>query len=160
MFFFQFEIILNGIVSSFRFIWIPMLWIYGHNNYTFIAGIDFRRQNLTSTDVSFWRLMSVPALKVANRRTPASPLSMTLPNTEESLWDVEQFQRLFRNWCWHSETPILAPLTTDTITSGCVRHRRRWGVNRPGMLSQMTPDPTMDRECTGSWLRYLEIQGR
>ena len=25
------------------------------------AGIDFKRQNLTSTDVRFWRLKSVPA---------------------------------------------------------------------------------------------------
>ena len=29
-----FEIILNVLVSSFRFIWIPMLWVYGH--YTFL----------------------------------------------------------------------------------------------------------------------------
>ena len=27
------------------------------------AGIDFRRQNLTSVDVRFWRLKSIPALK-------------------------------------------------------------------------------------------------
>ena len=26
------------------------------------AGIDFRRQNLTSVDVRFWRLKSIPAL--------------------------------------------------------------------------------------------------
>ena len=31
--------------------------------HSFGAGIDFRRQNLTSTDVIFWRLKSVPALK-------------------------------------------------------------------------------------------------
>ena len=29
----------------------------------FSAGIDFRRQNLTSVDVRFWRLKSIPALK-------------------------------------------------------------------------------------------------
>ena len=28
--YFQFEIILNVLVSSFRFIWIPMLWVYGY----------------------------------------------------------------------------------------------------------------------------------
>ena len=28
--FFQFEITINGLVSSFWFIWIPMLWVYGH----------------------------------------------------------------------------------------------------------------------------------
>ena len=30
--------------------------------HTYSAGIDFRRQNLTSTDVRFWRLKSIPAL--------------------------------------------------------------------------------------------------
>ena len=28
--YFQFEIIMNVLVSSFRFIWIPMLWVYDH----------------------------------------------------------------------------------------------------------------------------------
>ena len=48
--FFQIEIILNGLVSSFRFIWIPMLWVNGHYkySYSYSAGIDFRRQNLTT----------------------------------------------------------------------------------------------------------------
>ena len=42
--------------SSSRFIWIPMLCVYGHYLfYFFIAGTVFRRQNLTSNDV--------PALK-------------------------------------------------------------------------------------------------
>ena len=31
--FFHFEIITNVLVCSFRFIWIPMLWVYGHNKY-------------------------------------------------------------------------------------------------------------------------------
>ena len=31
--------------------------------YSFSTGIDFRRQDLTSTDVRFWRLKSAPALK-------------------------------------------------------------------------------------------------
>ena len=30
---------------------------------TFSAGTDFRRENLTSIDVRFWRLKSIPALK-------------------------------------------------------------------------------------------------
>ena len=29
----------------------------------FSAGVDFKRQNLTSKDVRFWRLMSNPSLK-------------------------------------------------------------------------------------------------
>ena len=31
--FFQFKIIINVLVSSLRFIWIPMLWVYGHYKY-------------------------------------------------------------------------------------------------------------------------------
>ena len=61
----RFEIIRNVSVSSFCFIWIPMLWVYGHYKLfnSFSAGTDFRRQNLTSKDVRFWRLKTVPALK-------------------------------------------------------------------------------------------------
>ena len=54
----------NVLVSSFRFIWIPMLWINDHYKFVYFysAGVDFSRQNLTSTDVRFWRLKSIPAL--------------------------------------------------------------------------------------------------
>ena len=60
--FFQFEIVINVLASSFRFTWIPMLFVYGHYKcfYSYSAGIDFRRQNLTST---IWRLTSIPALE-------------------------------------------------------------------------------------------------
>ena len=51
------------LVSSFRFIWIPMLWVYGH--YTIllfsVAVIHFRRQ------IRLWRLKTVPALKGLKR---------------------------------------------------------------------------------------------
>ena len=55
--FFKFEIIMNVLVTSFQFIWTPMLWVYDHYKWYifFIAGIVFLRQNVTSTDVSFWR---------------------------------------------------------------------------------------------------------
>ena len=48
--FFQLEIIINVLVSYFRFIWIPILWVYDQYKYvySYSAGIDFRRQNLTS----------------------------------------------------------------------------------------------------------------
>ena len=61
---FQFEIIINVLVSTFWFIWIPMLWVYDQYKYfnSFSAGINFRRPNLTSIDVRFWRLKSIPAL--------------------------------------------------------------------------------------------------
>ena len=49
----QFEIIINVSVCSFWFIWIRMLWVYGHYKYfnSFSAWIVFRCQNLTSSDV-------------------------------------------------------------------------------------------------------------
>ena len=97
--FFQLEVIIIILVSSFWFIWIPMVgllfffffyfqywpnfniedggqacvWVmtiflsstvYGHYKYvySYSAGLDFTRQNLTSEDVRFWRLKSIPAL--------------------------------------------------------------------------------------------------
>ena len=56
----KFEIIINVLVISFWLIYIPMLWVYGHYTYfySYSAVIDFSRQNLTSTDVRFWRLKS------------------------------------------------------------------------------------------------------
>ena len=55
--FFPLEIIINVLVSFFRFIWIPMLWVYDQYKcgYTFSVGTVFLRQNLTSIDVRFWR---------------------------------------------------------------------------------------------------------
>ena len=50
--FFQFEIIINVLVSSFCFIWISMFWVYDNYNMFnyFSAGTVFRRQILTSED--------------------------------------------------------------------------------------------------------------
>ena len=57
-FFFYYEIVINILVSSFRFIWIPVFWVYGHCKYfhffqrgdrlSMSESDDFRRQNLTS----------------------------------------------------------------------------------------------------------------
>ena len=49
---------INVFISSFRFLWIPMLWVYGHYKYvnSHSAESDFSRQYLTHTDVRFWRL--------------------------------------------------------------------------------------------------------
>ena len=60
--FFKFEIIINVLVTCFRFIWIPVLWVYINQKYFIFhsAEIDFRRQDLTSTDVRSWRLKSIP----------------------------------------------------------------------------------------------------
>ena len=77
MFFFQFEIIINVFVSSFRFIWIPMLWVYRQYKYFYFycVRIDFSRQHLTSTDVRFWRLKSIPALYAKNAYSQLKVLS-------------------------------------------------------------------------------------
>ena len=49
-----FEIIINALVSSSRFIWIPMLWVYGRSKYFYChsAGIDFRRQNPSGAETT------------------------------------------------------------------------------------------------------------
>ena len=62
---FQFEILINVLASSSCFIWISMLWVYGQYKYfnSSSAGTVFIRQNLTSTDVRFWHMKTVPALK-------------------------------------------------------------------------------------------------
>ena len=65
--------IINVLVgSSARFIWIPMLsavLLYGQYKYfcSYTAGIDFGRQNLTSTDFRFWRLKSIFTLQELKR---------------------------------------------------------------------------------------------
>ena len=50
--FFQFAISINVLVSSFHFIRIPMLWVFGHHKClnSFGVGTIFRRQNHTSID--------------------------------------------------------------------------------------------------------------
>ena len=87
--FFQYEIIITILVSSFWFIWIPVLWVYGHYKYfnSCSAGIAFSRQNLTSTDVRFWRLKSIPALWGLN----------FISQSNHSYW--ERNERLNTNIC-------------------------------------------------------------
>ena len=57
--FFQFELKINVLVGSFRFIWIPMLWVYGHYKY-FTLSVWDRLQMSESDVVRFWRLKSAP----------------------------------------------------------------------------------------------------
>ena len=56
--FFQFEIIINGLVSTIALV-VLVYDFYKVFNY-FSAGTVFRRQNLTSLDVRLLRLKSVP----------------------------------------------------------------------------------------------------
>ena len=53
--FFQLEKIINVLVSTSRFILIPMLWVYGHYEYfnSFSVRTVFIRQNMTFIDVRF-----------------------------------------------------------------------------------------------------------
>ena len=53
-----FQLHLNTYVMGLR----PLYMFYSSS-----AGIDFKRQNMTSIDVRFWRLKTVPALKGLNR---------------------------------------------------------------------------------------------
>ena len=78
---FQFEIIIDVLVSSFWFLWKTMLWVYGHYKYfnSFSAGTVFIRQNLTSVDVRFWRIKTVPALK--GSRSDTTNTYMTCKHT-------------------------------------------------------------------------------
>ena len=50
--------------------------MYGYYKYvySYSVGIDFRRQNLTSTDVRFWRLKSIPALQGLSPQNSYLPL--------------------------------------------------------------------------------------
>ena len=104
--YFQFEIIINVLVSSFQFIWIPMLWVYHHYKYaySYSAGIDFRRQNLTSTDVRFWRLMPIPAL-----------YGLNLHRMNVSRWMGDRRPVFYRGCCW--------PLILHCITCKYVQPR-------------------------------------
>ena len=54
--FVQFEIIIHILVSYFRIIWIPMLWVYGRYKYFTLLERDrpYRHQNLTDTYIRFW----------------------------------------------------------------------------------------------------------
>ena len=57
--------IIHVLFRSFCFLWISMLRVYGHykKHDFFSVGVNFRRQNLTSVDVRFWRLKTIPTLK-------------------------------------------------------------------------------------------------
>lgn len=64
--------------------------------------------------------------------------SRTLPKRLWSLSRVLQFQRCWRNWCWHSVVHSATPRPMARITSGCRWHSCRWRLTRPGTLSHIT----------------------
>ena len=65
---FNVNLTINVLVSSFRFIWIPLLWVHNHYKYFTVSvwrsTLDFRSTSESDVyDVRFWRLKTVPALK-------------------------------------------------------------------------------------------------
>ena len=75
---FQFETTINILVSSFWFIYLTY----------YSAGIDIRRQNLTSPDVRFWRLKSIAALlglitQLSQHRLTCFVTTMPTPTTRQ-----------------------------------------------------------------------------
>ena len=88
--FFQFEIIINVLVSSSRFICIPMLCVYGHYQYfTFSVwgSTDFRRQTL---DVIFHTFLFHFQLLKTLWIFRFSKISFLAPwsNLQASCWDI------------------------------------------------------------------------
>ena len=57
--FFKLEIIINVLVSSFCFIWIPMVWVYGY--YIFLIFFSVQRLSL---DVKIWRLYMSDSVQI------------------------------------------------------------------------------------------------
>ena len=73
-------------VSYFRFIWIPMLWVYGHYKYfySYSAGINYSRPNLTS--------------KVDPRAVMVKPLSHCPKFDSRGLVAVKGLKRWIFQW--------------------------------------------------------------
>lgn len=67
---------------------------------------------------------------------------MTLPKTVWSLSNALQFQRWWRNWCWHSRIHSLAPPPMDCMMSGYLWHSCLCLFTSPGILSQITRAPS------------------
>ena len=92
---FHFEIIINVLVRSFWLIWVPVLYVYNHFKYfdSYSVGIFFSRQNLTSTDVRFWRLKSILALYGLINNCDADIMSRDfgLYNTQYTVYMIDKY---------------------------------------------------------------------
>ena len=143
-----------------------MLWVYGHQKYfySYSVGIDFSGQNLTSTDVRFWRLKSIPTLlrplfSVAHFLFSARSTVNTTrwPNAESML------AHRLRRW------PNLAPALGQYIVFNVVRfiispkvgvmlaHRlRRWPNITPTLFECFVP--TRGYQTDGKIRSYRQWQ--
>lgn len=88
--------------------------------------------------------------------------SRTLPKRLWSLSRVLQFQRCWRNWCWHSAVHSATPKPIARITSGFRWHSCRWRLTRPGTLSHITleepPVALMYLGRTNTGVRTLNLR--
>ena len=83
--FFNLWIIMNVLASSLRFIWISLLWVYGHYNFfnSFSQGTVFRRQILTSKDApELTGLNAITELKGFNNKR----LLYLLGKCKKNIW--------------------------------------------------------------------------
>lgn len=98
-----------------------LLWWWEHTRYTTIRLSTSFHLNLIYL---WWQL-----IKWNRKYSTAqhSPRSTIFPNRflPRRKFRVEQFHRRLRNWCWHSEMAILAPLTNAAKTPGFSRTKRR-----------------------------------
>ena len=116
--FFQYEIIINVLASPFRFIWIHMLWVYGHYKYFnfFSAGIDFRRRNLTSKVFPAARVNAIFNEEIMYYKT----LSVM---TEKASWFCVEGALV---QCWYNVGPpsgTMAQYKTNIVLMLCFNFR-------------------------------------
>ena len=134
--FFQFDIIINVLVSSFWFIWIQMLWVYGQ--YKCLV-FSVRGPSL---DVRIWSLKTVPALKgltswPLKKRLLDSKTNKSLLNTpflkrlDQPLleaWIRVSFPRLIHNSPFFAPENHVADITRTTVFS--CQKPARWRTTR------------------------------
>ena len=131
--FFQFY---NVLVSSFRFIWIPILCVFVHCKYVTLSmlGIDLRRQNLTSIDVRFRRIKSVTAMNGLKRCNAAAQGQTTITayfSSEQLL--LFAFERHRSGKCKRGGCATTDELTSQSEwLSSILTRSRRWPLASAG----------------------------
>ena len=130
-----------------RFIWLPMSWVYGHLKkcYFFSAGIDFRGQNLTSPDVRFWRLKSVPARKrLIYHLLRGEKLFIICRQNEQQCHDAESIGTFFPTFLSVMPSPSIS--RSALLPLYCGPGHISQSSHRIAMPGQQTPQ----REATGA----------
>ena len=147
-FFFKFEIIINVLVGSFCFICIRMLWVYGHSLILPARGTVFIRQNLTSTDVRFWRIKTVPALKGwSHSKANRSSSCLTLKWAVTTVWRTQSvclqsmpFHLLTLPWLYRFREIVSLRYSSSWLHAGSTRLEQIWYyVSRIFFVKQWLP---------------------